>query len=198
MRESGLDLSEYYNRLKAEEPRERKRFARAAAQFSPQFFEAAGTTIAACLETLPEERIRQAAAARLGALLADLKSGIRISRDPDRLHWLRIRTKEARYTLEIMVEGGLTEDKTEQLDGLLKSIHQPLGRWRDGVLALESLREFGAPCASGTLFCSKSCPEAMRLLKLEMRKNLGEFKENRKALSDFLSLGPSGPSPDRA
>jgi CHAD domain-containing protein len=187
VRESGLELSEYYNVLKAEEPRERKRFARAAARFSPKFFESAGISIADCLEPLSEERIRQAAEARLTSLLNDLKSGIRISRDPDRLHWLRIRTKEARYTLETMVEGGMTEDKADHLDGLLKSVHQPLGRWRDGVLALESLREFGARRATGDLFCSKSYPEAMGLLKLEMRKNLEEFKENRKALSEFLS-----------
>ncbi|MDW7760397.1 MAG: CHAD domain-containing protein [Acidobacteriota bacterium] len=198
VREFELDLSEYYNMLKAEEPRERKRFARACGRFDSRFFESAGATIADRLESLPEDRVRQAAEMRLGSLLNDVKAGIRISRDPDRLHWVRIRTKEARYTLEIMVEAGLTEDKAENLDGLLKSVHQPLGRWRDGLLALESLREFGAHRASGALFCSKSYPEAIRILKLDIRKNLGEFKENRQALAGFLSSMSPGPAPDGA
>ena len=186
-RESRLDLSEYYNMLKTSEFRERKRFARACARFDPRFFESAGAAIAGRLKPLSEEQVRQAAGMRLTSLLDDLKAGMRSSRDPDRLHWLRIRTKETRYTLEIMVESGLTEDEAQHLDGLLKSVHQPLGRWRDGVLALESLREFAAHRSSGALFCSKSYPEAIRLLKAGTRKNLDEFRESRKALAEFLS-----------
>jgi CHAD domain-containing protein len=185
-RESGLDLSEYYNMLKTSETRERKRFARACARFPSGFFESNGSAIADRLKPLSEDRIRQAADMRLGSLLDDLKAGVRSSRDPDRLHWLRIRTKEARYTLDILVESGLRDGEAERLDDLLRCVHQPLGRWRDGVLTLESLRDFGAHRASGVVFCSKSYPEAIRILKTDIRKQLAEFRENRKIMVEFL------------
>ena len=185
-RERGLELSEFYNWLKESERREGRGFGRVCRRFDAGFFGSAWKTIASGLEGLTPLRVRQGAEARLSGLLDGLREETSPARSVERLHFLRIQSKEARYTLEIVRGDQTSDDDTASLGTLLRGVHQSLGRWHDDEVVLNTLREFRKYSAAGPFFSSKSYIEFSRLTKTIKSRNLAEFEANWKALSNYL------------
>jgi CHAD domain-containing protein len=191
----GLDLSEFYNWLKEGELREGRAFRLACRRFDPAFFGSAWKKIAAGLEGLTFLRIRSASEARLTDLLAGLGEATPEPRTVRRLHFIRIRSKEARYTLEIVRGDGADDGDAAVIDKLLRGVHQPLGRWHDDEVVLAALREFRRDRAAGPLFSHKSFVEFSRLTKTSEAANLAEFETGWRALSQDLAARLKKPVP---
>jgi CHAD domain-containing protein len=201
---SSLELSEYYNWLKEDESREIRRFGRASRRFRGGFFASAWSTMETSFEGLAAAEIRKRAEARLLDLIREIKAERFMRRDARRLHLLRTRAKEARYTLEILQECGLTGDEGPRLNERLRDIHQSLGRWHDEEVVLESLREFRKGRTDGPLISFKSYLEFSRLARARKADNMACFEagwaallallgrgQGRRALSRARALGPT-------
>lgn len=186
---ASLDLSEYYNWLKEDERREVKKFGRARRRFGKDFFPSAWRSMAPLLEGPTAGRARKGAEARFLGLIRELRGERSMRRDARRLHFFRTRTKEARYTLEIIQECGLTGDTGALLDDRLKEVHHSLGCWHDEEVVLESLREFRKLRTPGPLVSFKSYLEFSRLTKARKAENLARFEAAWAALLEFLGRG---------
>ena len=197
-----LELSEYYNWLKEAELGEAERFERACGRFRKRSLTAAWKPIAAGLEMLGDRRVGIRMAGRLTASIKEVREERTMRRDVRRLHFLRIRTKEARYTLEILQECGLTGDEGAVLNDRLKEVHQPLGRWHDEEVVLESLRDFKKRRGPGPLYSAKSFIEFSRQIRARKAEDLAAFEAAWAGLMKFLGRGlgrrvllPLAPSP---
>jgi CHAD domain-containing protein len=186
---ASLELSEYYNWLKVDELRENRRFGRACGRFRRDFFASAWTTMEKSFESVPPAQVRKRVEARLLDLIREIKAERYVRRDVRRLHFLRTRTKEARYTLEILQECRLTEDEADRLNERLRDVHQSLGRWHDEEIVLESLREFRRSRVPGPLISHRSYLEFSRLAKARKAGDLAGFEEGWAALLAFLGRG---------
>lgn len=198
---ASLELSEYYNWLKERERRENKKLDRVCQRFDPDFFASAWTSMALFLEGPNARRVGQRAKARLLSLLREIREEKPRRNGVRRLHFLRTRTKEARYTLEIIQESGLAGEGATPLNGHLKDVHQPLGRWHDEEIVLESLREFRKRRAPGPLTSFKSFLEFSRATRARKAENLAQFEAALAALSAFSGGGATArlfnPPPSR-
>jgi CHAD domain-containing protein len=188
-RTASLELSEYYNWLKEGERREAKKFCRACRRFGRGFFSSAWTMMVSYLEGPAAPRVRKRTEDRLLALIKEIKQERSMRHDVRRLHFLRTRTKEARYTLEILQECGLTGDDGARLNERLRDVHQSLGRWHDEEVVLESLREFRKNRMAGPLVSFKSYLAFSRLTKANKAQSLADFEAARAALLAFLGRG---------
>jgi CHAD domain-containing protein len=186
---ASLELSEYYNWLKEDERREVKKFGRACRRFSKDFFLSAWTAMAPVIEGPAAPRAGKKAEERFVGLIREIRGERSMRRDVRRLHFLRTRAKEARYTLEILQECGLTGDDGARLDERLRDVHQSLGRWHDEEIVLESLREFRKSRAAGPLVSFKSYLEFSRLTKTHKAEDLACFEAAWSALLEFLGRG---------
>jgi len=175
-KESGLSLSEFYNDLKINEKRTGQKFRRAAVDFKKDFFESAWKKIEASFEALPPAAFRDAAWSRLAALVSEIRESKPRRSAGDRLHLLRIKSKEARYELEVIRAGSRQGRNVSELNLLLRNIHQALGRWHDDEVVLETLRKFRRERQAGPYFSYKSYPEFATLLERSKKKNLEEFE----------------------
>lgn len=186
---SSLELSEYYNWLKEDERRQAKKFDRACRRFSGDFFASAWKTMAPVLEGPADRRAAHGAGDRFVSLIREIRLERSKRRDVRRLHFLRARTKEARYTLEILQECGLARDEAAVLGDRLQDVHQSLGRWHDEEILLGSLREFRKGREAGPLVSFKSYLEFSRLAKARKAGDLAAFGTAWAALLGFLSRG---------
>jgi CHAD domain-containing protein len=186
---SSLELSEYYNWLKDEERRAVKKFKRARRGFDERFFDSIWKGMSTSLESSPVRRTRKGAEDRLAALIGEIRKERSMRHDVRRLHFLRTRAKEARYTLEVIQEGGTTGEGAKLLNERLKEIHQSLGRWHDEEVVLESLREFRRVRTPGPLASFKSYVEYARLAKARKAESLTLFEAAWAALKELLGRG---------
>lgn len=187
---AGLEISEYYNWLKESEPEAARRFSRVCKRFRDDFFDAAWTPIGAVLVEGPlRRRVRNRLEARLIALVREMRREGTARRNVRRIHALRILAKEARYTLEIAEECGLTGDEGPRFNERLRDVHQALGRWHDEAVVLESLREFRSGRESVPLFSPGSYRAFARLTRVRQAEDLGSFEAGWAALSAFLGRG---------
>jgi CHAD domain-containing protein len=201
---ASLELSEYYNWLKDEERRALKKFKRARRGFDKRFFDSSWERMAACLEGPPVRQARKGAEDRLATLIGEIRKERSMRHDVRRLHFLRTRTKEARYTLEIIQEAGATAEKAALLNERLKDIHQSLGRWHDEEIVLESLREFRRVRTPGRLASFKSYVQYARLARARKAESLAHFEAAWAVFKELLGRGtgrqlllPSESSPDQ-
>lgn len=201
-RSGGLELSEYYNWLKEAELREAGRFERACGVFREKSLASAWKPMAAGLERLGDRRIGGRMAGRWTASIKMVREERAMRRDSRRLHYLRIRTKEARYTLEILQECGLTGEEGVLLNDRLKDVHQPLGRWHDEEIVLDSLRDFRKRRGPEPLFSAKSYIEFARQTRARKTEDLAAFEAAWTGLMRLLGRGhgrrvllPPAPSP---
>jgi CHAD domain-containing protein len=186
---ASLELSEYYNWLKEKERGEIRRFRRACRKFDDGFFESAWKGMLPSLEAPSGTRARRHAENRLVALIKEVKTERPARSGVRRLHFLRTRAKEARYVLEILQECGLATDEGARLNERLRDVHQSLGRWHDGEIVLDSLREFRRSRTPGRLVSFKSYAEFSRLIKERKAADLAGFEAARAALRAFLGRG---------
>jgi CHAD domain-containing protein len=185
----GLELSEFYNWLKEGERREVKRFGRACRRLGKGFFASSWTTMASHLEGPVAPGAKKRAEERLFRLIKEIKEERSLRPGVRRLHFLRTRTKEARYTLEIVQECGLTGDEGTILNDRLRDVHQSLGRWHDEEIVLKSLREFRKLREPGPLVSFKSYLEFSRLTRARKADSLASFEAAWAVLLAFLGRG---------
>ena len=184
-----LELSEYYNWLKEDELREIKKFRRACRRLKKGFFDSAWKSMASVLEGQASRRVTTGAEGRLLSLIREIKTERSMRRDNRRLHFLRTRTKEARYTLEILQECGLAGDEGALLNDRFRDVHQSLGSWHDEEIVLGSLREFRKRGEPGPLVSFKSYLEFSRLTKAHKAEDLARFETAWTGLLGFLGRG---------
>jgi CHAD domain-containing protein len=186
---ASLELSEYYNWLKEDERRAVKKFGRARRRFGRDFFSRAWSIMAPNLEGPAAPRARKRAEDRLLALIKETKQEQFVRYRVRRLHFLRTRTKEARYILEILQECGLTGDDGGRLNERLRDVHRSIGQWHDDEVLLGSLREFRKSRTGGPLVSFKSYLEFSRLTKAHKAESLARFEAAWTALLAFLGRG---------
>jgi CHAD domain-containing protein len=160
--------------------------------------------MAASVGGLPAGEVRRRAETRLLGLFKEIREAGSARRGTRRLHFLRTRTKEARYTLEILKERGLTGGEGAILNDRLRDIHRALGRWHDEEIVLESLKEFRKEPRLGPLLSFKSYLEFSRLAKARKAESLECFESAWPALLKVLGRGSGrrilrtpSPLPDR-
>ena len=185
-----LELSEYYNWLKEEERREDKKFSRACRRFHKNFFALAWPSLCLEVEGPAASRVGEGVENRLLALIREIKEKPSAQRGLRRLHFLRTRTKEARYALEIMQECGLTGDEGRLLNDRLRDVHQSLGRWHDEEVVLSSLREFRKLRTPGPFISFKSYAEFSRRVRAQKVQSLSDFEAAWAAFLEFLAQRP--------
>ncbi len=136
-------LSEYYNDLKKSELTAREHFDRVAVGFNPQLLETVEVGITQAAPTVQTDVLGQTAFRRLdqGArvlLRYDMPGGF----PEGDLHSIRIRSKETRYIVEIIQACLSHRLDLGDLNDRLRGVHQPLGLWHDGEVALDRLNAF--------------------------------------------------------
>jgi CHAD domain-containing protein len=141
------------------------------------------------LEGRSSRRITTGAEVRLLSLIREIKTERSMRRDIRRLHFLRTRTKEARYTLEILQECGLVGNEGALLNDRFRDVHQSLGSWHDEEIALGSLREFRKRREPGPLVSVRSYLEFSRLTKTRKAEDLAFFEKAWADLLGFLGRG---------
>jgi CHAD domain-containing protein len=181
-----LELSEYYNYLKEDEGREAGKLTRVFRRFSPDFFASAWLSMAPFLEGPTARPVLPGIKARFSILITEVREAKSMRRDSRGLHFLRTKAKEARYTLEIIQECGLSGDEGTRLNGHLRDVHQALGLWHDDEIALDSLREFRRCRATGPLFSARSYLDFASLTRAHQADALGRFGSAYAALLTFL------------
>lgn len=186
----GLEISEYYNWLKETERPAVRGFRQASKTFRVGFFDKAWAKIGAVLVEGPARgRVRQGLEARLVALIREMRRAGTGRRDIRRLHALRILAKEARYTLEILGECGLTGEDGARLNERLRDVHQALGRWHDEAVVLESLREFRSVHKPSPLISPGSYLAFARLARVHQAEDLASFEAAWASLLAYLGRG---------
>jgi CHAD domain-containing protein len=181
-----LELSEYYNTLKSRETRLRSDYL----TFCDGFKTSALDTITDSLrdfpgspgENDPDENLRNCFQERLNEIVS-LKRQAYLT--PAEYHQIRIRTKTARYILEVVRECFSDEQRYLDLNEGLKAIHQVLGLWHDKEVGILMLQDFLENETTGALFDILSYQKYINILKNEKIDSLGSF-ENR--WSHFVKL----------
>ena len=186
---ASLELAEYYNWLKQEERADVKKFSRICRHFEKDLFASAWTRIAGALEGVPAGRIRKKVEARFVDLVREIRRERAMRRDVRRLHFLRTRTKEAHYTLEILCECGITGGDAALLGERLREVHQSLGRWHDEEIVLGSLRDFRKRRDPGPLVSFKSYVAFARMTRGRKSEERTRFEAAWPALLQFLGRG---------
>ncbi len=186
MSEHNLELSEYYNTLKFRESGLRSDYL----NFCDDFTTATFDTIIDSLRGFsgrsgsndPDQDLKNCFQERLNEIVS-LKGQAYLT--PAEYHKIRIRTKTARYILEVLRECFSDEQRYLDLNEGLKAIHQVLGLWHDKEVGILMLQEFLENETTGALFDNSSYQRYINILKNEKIDSLGSF-ENR--WSHFVKL----------
>jgi CHAD domain-containing protein len=136
-------LNEWYNELKSREMKARRPFEAEARKFSLLALTGLKNWVAGSLKGIPEGMVAARAEQSLQTQLRrmrDLASAKQLT--DQELHQTRIRSKEARYTLEMIDQGGGRPEARVGLNDKLRAVHQALGRWHDRQVAFDGLTDF--------------------------------------------------------
>jgi CHAD domain-containing protein len=184
--ELNLELSEYYNYLKEKEFKARKDFYVSSHKFSFDIFKSNWAKIRHSLMYISPEYIQFKAEGRFNKLVEDVIS-YKNKQDfvEDDYHDIRILSKEARYTLEIIQNCYPAQDHWEQLNNSLRTLHQALGKWHDADIALMFLDGFMLEYTQPSFFNKESYLQYIKALQTQKQKMLGLFEKNWKG---FIAL----------
>jgi CHAD domain-containing protein len=170
-----LNLSEYYNFLKQKEMALRPEFSAAAKQFDFKVFDANADRLRNYLQYLPADFVESKTHSQLDGLLQKARD---LKNPPGDaaidFHQIRITTKAARYTLEVLL-GCFQKKELEPLNAKLRELHQALGKWRDAEMAIQSLQAFLQE-AQIELFSRESYHTFEQGLQDEKTKQLAAFE----------------------
>lgn len=185
--ELNLEMSEYYNFLKQKETEERKRFADyAKKKFDLKVFQVNWTSIQNVLSFISTEYIQFKSEERFNAQIEEL---IRFKEKEnfieDDYHAIRILSKEARYTLEVLQICFPQKVIWEELNESLRKVHQALGRWHDDDVALLFLDGFLLSYAGRSFFDRNSYVQYKKSIAADKMRQLAEFEQR---WLDFLSV----------
>lgn len=178
--ELNLEMSEYYNFLKQKEMEERKRFADfAKKKFDIEVFQSIWTLIQNVLSFISVEYIQYKAEERFNAQLEELiQFKEKTNFLEDDYHAIRILSKETRYTLEVLQTCFPPKNNWAELNDTLRKVHQALGRWHDGDVALLFLDEFLRSYAGNSFFDRGSYARYKSNLEDDKVKRLSDFEQS--------------------
>lgn len=191
-KEFGAFLSEYYNDLKQKEIHAGSAFSAFVDHFEIEDeFQRNSERLLYAIIPLTEEY----AAQRIRSRLEDQLQEIHAYEDRDLLeegclHPLRILAKETRYTLNIAARC-FPELENRELDGMLRGIHQALGRWHDCEVAKAHLDEFHAAYADISSLTDEHVYDLL-FLKIRDEKETN-FREFQACWAEFLSCRGAPP-----
>ncbi len=185
--ELDLEMSEYCNFLKQKEMEERKRFADfAKKKFDRKTFQSNRTLIQNVLSFISTEYIQYKSEERFNAQIEEMIAfKEKESFVEDDYHAIRILSKEARYTLEVLQTCFPPKDIWTQLNETLKKVHQALGRWHDDDVSLLFLDGFLTSYAEGPFFDRNSYIEYKKRLVNDKVMQLADFAQR---WLDFLTV----------
>lgn len=195
IQELELELSEYYNYLKQKEFKARRDFYRSSHKFSFDIFKTNWAKIRHSLMYISPEYIQFKAEGRFNELVEEIivfKN--KQSFVEDDYHSIRILSKEARYTLEIIQTCYPAQDHWEQLNHSLRNLHQALGKWHDADIALMFLDGFRLECTQLPFFDKDSYLQYIKALQKQKQETLDLFEKNWKS---FITLINSGDVPTK-
>jgi CHAD domain-containing protein len=138
-----LNLSEYYNFLVQRERVVRLEFSATCKKFNFGVFKKNGEHISNLIQYLPADYAQyktQQQFDRSIAQLIEFRSKTDLAAED--YHKIRILTKAARYTLEILQLCFVTDEQLNQLNGALQEVHQALGRWHDDEIVMQTFEAF--------------------------------------------------------
>jgi len=190
-------LNEWYNELKAREIKARGIFEAEAGNFRPSALAVLKNRVDCSLKGIPEGMGTMRAEQSLQTLFGRLQELASMNRLGDQeIHQIRVFSKEARYTLEIIGQTGERPGARAGLDETLKSVHQALGRWNDRRVAFDRLTDFLQRAAFEPLRNPDEYGTYLSLLHQEMQAALQEFRATWEYLvADFKSGPPPNPAP---
>jgi CHAD domain-containing protein len=174
----GLEVSEYYNYLKSKELEARGQFLRSAKKFDFWVFDENWTRIDKATRVFSRTIINKRIEERLKYLIRELNSvkGNQISPGDD-FHKLRILSKEARYTLEILRKCIGSDNLLGRLNSSLREVHQILGRWHDNSVGIEWIQSFVGEFSSKGLHSQSSYDRYKMNLTNENQALIAEFEK---------------------
>ena len=198
------NLSEYRNYLQSRETTARREYARAADAYSDDELARFTEAMLRALGGLEEGDIMWKTEQRLSVIvsrLADLRHEQDLALVD--LHKIRIMSKEARYTLEILrAFPGPVRSEREALDSALRRVHRALGRWHDADVGVALVRQFLEQEADRPLQDEDAFETYQSRLGVERDTNLAHFHSRWQELLTRLSgdgpegAGPRPPAPD--
>jgi CHAD domain-containing protein len=140
-----IEGKDYLASLEQREQSTGKAYRKAASKFNIQLILTNYDRIEAAVVGCNATDIRHAIRTRINELLcmsSEKKDSHNLALDD--LHQIRINTKEARYTLEVLLRCFECEERIRALNNLLRNVHRALGRWHDNVIGLETLSILGS------------------------------------------------------
>lgn len=177
--ENRANLSEYYNYLVAEEQSSRPVFGRACTKFAPKEMAFGLKEIRKALSRMSVPEVIFRTEQRLVMLVREVIANSREEQlTEDNFHQIRIKTKEARYVLELLTLCREATDEDRALNDQLRSCHRALGKWHDCVVALDSLRLFLQEEPSDGYFDKSSYDRFDKSLVAMREQNLSDFRVN--------------------
>jgi CHAD domain-containing protein len=185
--ELNLEMSEYTNFLKLKETEERKRFADfAKKKFDFKVFRSNWAMIQNVLSFISMEYIQYKSEERFNSQVEELiKFKEKENFVEDDYHAIRILSKEARYTLEVLQTCFPPKGLWEKLNEALRKVHQALGRWHDNDVALLFLDGFLLGYAGRSFFDRNSYVEFKKSLADDKSRQLEDFEQK---WSNFLAV----------
>lgn len=128
------------NYLKGFETREKSEeliYARIAEEFNTDIIKSNYIIIDKILNNSDSEKINNAILSLIKSLLKKISNKQKARRlSIDDLHQIRIRTKEARYNLELLLNCYDNSDLMQAFNTHLRMVHRALGKWHDYINAI--------------------------------------------------------------
>jgi len=173
-----LDLSEYYNFLKQKEMEARPEFSVSCKKFDLSIFKTNGNRISKLIKILPGEYAQSKTEEQFRGLIDELiKFKNKENLMEEDYHQIRILSKAARYTLEILQRCFSKSRTLDELNEKLREVHQALGKWHDDDVGLQSLGSFMKDYAKQPFFNVNSYDEFSKKLLVEKESLLVTFEE---------------------
>ena len=184
--ELGLEMSEYYNFLKQNEMKERKRFLPTAKKFDLGIFQENWSLIQNTLTFISTEYIQYKSEDRFNSQIEGLiKFKEKENFIEDDYHAIRILAKETRYTLEVLQTCFPAKDAWKNLNEALRKVHQALGRWHDDDVARQFLDNFLRLYFRKKFYDRSSYTKYKRNLTSDKKKQLKDFEQR---WTEFLAV----------
>ncbi len=183
------NLSEYYNVLASALWRREIPFHHICRNYDPDILEEGLRQIRNALADFTEGEVRYRTELRLAVLARQLiKSASATELTEKDLHQIRIKTKEARYVLEVLSLCRPPTDRDVELNDALRKSHQALGRWHDRLIGLVRFRKFLHARPKDYFFDFQSCLRFGEALTRQRDQFLDDFKQNWPSLERLLHL----------
>lgn len=176
---SDREVSEYYNFLKDREIFERRRFLAVAVPFKINTLNRFSKAVESHCRLIPQGQFELTAGrTTVSALMrvASWKTGKSIPQKD--LHNLRIASKDARYSLQVLGVARDEKDFLKEVGDWLRGLHQSIGLWHDTIIAATRLHTFLSKEAVQPLYSPKSYEALALELQYRQERSYNLFAES--------------------